>query len=303
LGNRFLLFAKGLGAGVVVGLFGLLAPGCAVRHVTKVEASKVPPPSQEASTADLVARVNAWSEGIRTLVATVDLEPTAGSVYSGVIKEYHDVKGFILFQKPALIRMVGQAPIIRTQIFDMTSDGKEFRVYVAPKEKFIVGNTESTRPAKNSLENLRPQHIVEALLVPPLDPARENYFREEGEENGRRYYVLTVLEPGADRELSLRRKVWFDRTDLAITELQVYGAQGAYSEDVRYAQYQDFEGVRYPTRIQIRRPIEDYRLTISILKATFNQPIEPEKFELEKPKNAELVDLTAASPGVEPHGQ
>jgi outer membrane lipoprotein-sorting protein len=247
--------------------------------------------------------VNAWSAGIRTLVATVDLEPTTGSVYSGVIKEYHDVKGFILFEKPTLIRMVGQAPIIRTQIFDMASDGKQFRVYVAPKEKFIVGNTESTRPAKNSLETLRPQHIVEALLVPPLDPARESYFREEGEENDRRYYVLTVLEPGADRELSLKRKVWFDRTDLAITELQVYGRQGAYSEDVRYAGYQDFEGVRYPTQIQIRRPIEDYRLTISILKATFNQPIEPEKFELEKPKNAELVDLTAASPGVEPHGQ
>jgi outer membrane lipoprotein-sorting protein len=287
----------------VVVLLGLLASSCAIRHTTKVEASKVPPPSQEASTADLVARVNAWSAGIRTLVATVDLEPTTGSVYSGVIKEYHDVKGFILFEKPTLIRMVGQAPIIRTQIFDMASDGKQFRVYVAPKEKFIVGNTESTRPAKNSLETLRPQHIVEALLVPPLDPARESYFREEGEENDRRYYVLTVLEPGADRELSLKRKVWFDRTDLAITELQVYGRQGAYSEDVRYAGYQDFEGVRYPTQIQIRRPIEDYRLTISILKATFNQPIEPEKFELEKPKNAELVDLTAASPGVEPHGQ
>lgn len=303
LSNRFLLLTKGLGAGAVVALLGLVALSCAVRHVTRVEASKLPPPPQEASTRDLAARVNAWSEGIRTLVATVNLEPTAGSVYSGVIKQYNDVKGFILFEKPALIRMVGQAPIIQTQIFDMASDGKEFRVYVAPKEKFIVGNTASTQPAKNSLENLRPQHIVEALLVPPLDPARENYFREEGEDNGRRWYVLTVLEPGADRELSLKRKVWFDRADLAITQLQVYGPQGAYREDVRYGHYQDFEGVRYPTQIQIRRPIEDYRLTISILKATFNQPIAPEKFELEKPKSAELVDLTAASPGEEPHGQ
>ena len=47
---------------------------------------------------ELVAKINAWSDAIHTLTATVDLEPTAGSVYSGVIKEYHDVKGFILLQ-------------------------------------------------------------------------------------------------------------------------------------------------------------------------------------------------------------
>ncbi len=275
----------------------LAASGCAVRRVTRVEPSQLPPPALEASAADLVAKVNARSEAIRTLVATVDLEPTAGSVYSGVIKEYRDVRGFILVEKPAMIRILGQAPVVRTTIFDMVSDGREFRLSIPPKQKFIVGKTEFHRPAKNSLENLRPQHILDALLVPRIDPAREKYVFEEAEEASRRYYVLSVLDSGGDGDLNLRRKVWFDRATLEVARLQLYGPKGAYIEDVRYAAYQDFQGVSYPARIEITRPIEDYRLAITIQKATFNQPIEAEKFDLKKPDSAELVELGSRDAG------
>jgi outer membrane lipoprotein-sorting protein len=253
--------------------------------------------------AELVGQVNARSEAIRTFSATVDLEPTAGSVYSGVIKEYHDVKGFILVERPAMIRMIGQAPIVRTNIFDMVSDGTQFRLSIPPKRKFIVGKTDFKRPVKNALENLRPQHILDALLIPATDPASEKPVLEESEEGGRRYYVLMVLGPDGDGGLNLKRKVWFDRSNLQIARLQLYAAAGVYLEDVRYAEYQDFAGVRYPTRIQLTRPIEDYRLSINILKATFNQPISPEKFELEKPEGAELVELGAARGPEETRGQ
>ena len=169
-----------------------------VRRETRIQPSQLPPPALEASLADLVAGLNSKSQSIRTLTATVDLEPAAGSIYSGVIKEYHDVRGFILVERPALIRMVGQAPVVRTNIFDMVSNGEEFRLYIPPKQVFIVGKTNFRRPAKNSLENLRPQHILEALLVPPLDASHEKWFLEEAEEGGRRFYVVTVVRT-ADR--------------------------------------------------------------------------------------------------------
>jgi outer membrane lipoprotein-sorting protein len=263
----------------------------------------MPPAALVASPADLAARINARSEAIRTMTAVVDLEPTAGSVYSGVIKEYHDVKGFILLQKPSRIRMQGQAPVVRTEIFDMVSDGKEFRLYIPPKQKFIVGKTSFRRPAKNALENLRPQHIEEALLVPPIDAAQEKYFMQEEEVGGRRFYVVTVLEPAAGDELTLKRRIWFDRSDLEISRLQIYGEGGTYIEDVHYSDYQDFQGVKYPARIELSRPVEDYRLTIIIQKATFNQPIAPEKFELQKPPNAQLVELAATRKTEDSGGQ
>jgi len=276
---------------------------CTVRRQTRIPPSQLPAPAREAPLADLVADLNSRSQSVRTLTATVDLEPTAGSIYSGVIKEYHDVKGFILIEKPAMIRVLGQAPVVRTNIFDMVSNGEEFRLSIPPKQKFIVGKTAFRRPAKNSLENLRPQHILEALLVPELDTSHEKTFLEEAEEGGRRFYIVGIVVPAEGGELSLERKAWFDREDLELTRIQFYEAQGLYVEDVHYGDYQDFQGTSYPSRIELVRPIEDYRLTITIQKATFNQPIEAEKFVLNQPPGEQLVDLTAKTQQEKPSGQ
>jgi outer membrane lipoprotein-sorting protein len=254
----------------------------------------VPAPAIEAALPDLLARLKAQSDKIQTLSATVDFQPTTGSIYTGVIKEYHDVKGFILVKKPAMIRILGQAPVVRTNIFDMVSDGREFRLYIPPKQKFIVGMTTFSRPGKNSLENLRPQHILEALLIPDLNQTEAKLSFEEDTAENRRYYIVTALVAGADGELYPSRRLWFDRTDLNVARQLIYGPRGSELEEAEYSGYQDFQGVSYPSHIDIRRPIEDYRLAIHIEKAKFNQPIEPEKFELKKPASAQLVELSAA---------
>ena len=150
---------------------------------------------------------------------------------------------------------------------------------------------------------MRPQHILDALLVPATDPAREKPVLEEMQEGGRRYYVLMVLETAEDGALNLKRKIWFDRATLEVARLQLYGPSGVHIEDVWYFDYQDFAGVRYPARIELSRPVEDYRLSIAIQKATFNQPIAREKFELVKPEGAELVELGSTTKGEGPGGQ
>lgn len=302
---RFLTQQAGLW---MLAFLGITVAGCAVRRTVRVSPLAAPPPAQEASLSNLIASINAQSKAIQTMTATVDLEPTAGSVYSGVIKEYHDVRSFILVERPAMIRMVGQAPVVRTDIFDMASDGEEFRLFVPSKQKFIVGKVGVQRAAKNTLENLRPQHILEALLIPPIDPNSERAFRYEAEEDVRRYYVVAIFAKGSDSDLNLRRQIWFDRTDLGIVRMQFYGPEGVYLEGVQYADYQDFQGVRYPTRIKVTRPVEDYGLAITVQKVTFNQPIAPEKFELKQPQGVERVELTSvaqwpAETGENPHGQ
>jgi outer membrane lipoprotein-sorting protein len=290
-----------------LGLFALLlaAPGCAVRKVTRVHPPGQPIPALNANLADLVAKINAWSEGIHTMTATVDLEPTAGSVYSGVIKEYHDVKGFVLLQTPSHLRMQGQAPVVRTTIFDMVSNGEEFRLYLPTKQKFIIGKTSYQHPAKNALENLRPQHILQALLVPPVDAERETTFVEnfDSSAEAKRYYIVTVVEALKDKHIILRRKLWFDRTDLELSRAQFYDSKGDCTEDVQYSGYQDFQGTRYASHIKLDRPEDDYDVTLTVEKANFNQPIAAEKFELKKPETAELVDLSAAKQGETPVGK
>src|ERR1700688_2393974 len=149
-------------------------------------------PQLESSEEKLLADYKAQALAVQSLQATVDLIPTTGTTYSGVIEEYHDVPGFILAQRPATIRVIGQAPVVAKNIFDMVSDGKEFRVYIPSKNSFLVGPTALIRQSKKPLENLRPQHIVDSLFWPEFTPSANVLF-EQFDFSVSRYYILTLL--------------------------------------------------------------------------------------------------------------
>jgi hypothetical protein len=43
------------------------------------------------------------------------------------------VGGIIVMRKPAMLRVLGRAPVIGLEIFDMASDGKNFTLYIPSK--------------------------------------------------------------------------------------------------------------------------------------------------------------------------
>ena len=47
-----------------------------------------------------------------------------------------------------------------------------FELYIPSRDRFIVGRNEIDQPSQNKLENLRPQHFLDALLVRPDRPKR-----------------------------------------------------------------------------------------------------------------------------------
>src|SRR3977135_3095696 len=125
----------------------MLAAGCMsikIRHDVKKEEIHV---QMEASEDQLLPNYNEQARAVRTLQATVDLIPSTGSTYSGVIEDYHDVTGFIIAQRPAMVRVIGQIPVVAKNIFDMVSDGNEFRIYIPSKNSFLVGPTTLSRPS------------------------------------------------------------------------------------------------------------------------------------------------------------
>src|SRR5215467_2953834 len=119
------------------------------------------PVALEATREQLLEKYNAMAAGVSTVNSTVELKPTAGSQYSGVIEEYHEVKAFLLAQRPASIRMIGQAPVIGKTIFDMVSDDKMFSVSIPSKNKFLAGSVALERTSSKPIENLRPQHLLD----------------------------------------------------------------------------------------------------------------------------------------------
>ncbi len=254
----------------------------------------------EADKEQLIARINDEAAKIQTLNATVDLDVSTGGSKKGKITEYQAIRGYILMRKPEMLRMVGLMPVVRTRAFDMVSNGVRFELSVPVKNKFIVGRNDVINPAaKQPLENLRPQAILEALLVRQIRPDEIAVLEHGIElvEDPKTHkqveqpdYALDVLERG-DGGWYLARKIMFSRIDLNPYRQVIYDRHGYVATDTRYADFRDFNGVLFPTQISIWRPQEEYSIILNMLKLTLNQPLTDQQFALAQPPGAQVVDL------------
>lgn len=288
----------------------LPAAGCiTIKRRTEVKKEDIRP-QLESSEQDLLARYNGQVRAVRSLQATVDLIPSTGTTYSGVIEEYHDVPGFILAARPATVRVIGQAPVVAKNIFDMVSDGKEFRIYIPSKNAFLIGPTALIRPSKKPLENLRPQHIVEALFWPEFSSS-DNVLFEQFDFSVSRYYILTLLRQAGSGKFEIARKVWYSRTDLQVSRVQLFGPGGKLDSDITYSDWEPVttpvsetavkqEPASFARDIHIWRPQDDYKLEIKIEKLTMNESISPDRFELAQPTGTDLVRVGEEPPGAQP---
>ncbi len=257
--------------------------------------------SLDASKAELIEKYNKQVAAVQSLNATVTLTPTAGSQYSGVIEQYHEVNGFILAARPALIRVIGQAPVVAKNVFDMVSDGETFRIYIPSKNKFITGPARFEKKAEKPIENLRPQHLVDALFWREI-PAGAPVIFEEMEDAAGRAYLLTVLRRGeGEGNFIVVSAIRFDRGDLNVSEIENFTGDGILTSVSRYSDWQAASGgAQFPHSITVARPRDDYKLGIAIKKLTLNETIAPERFHLEQPAGSELVDVGKDDSGVKP---
>src|SRR5271154_5002916 len=86
--------------GATVAALSIGCRGGSVSTKTTV-APSAKPVVQDATQEELLEKYNQIAQGVKTVNATVELKPTAGSKYSGVIEEYHEVKAFLLAARPA----------------------------------------------------------------------------------------------------------------------------------------------------------------------------------------------------------
>src|SRR5215470_11467173 len=155
--------------------------GCLLRterQVTRVSTN----PLQDATLEQLITIINKEAGMLQTFVANVDIDFSAGGAKKGKVTDYTQVTGYILVRKPENMRMVVKAPVVRTNLADMVSDGRNFRLSVPPKNEFFVGTNQISKPSPEPLMNLRPQHILDALLLKPIDPEREIAVLEQSTE-------------------------------------------------------------------------------------------------------------------------
>lgn len=278
----------------------LSTTGCLFRS-HRVEAKRSPVPLRTATQEELVAKIAELAASVRTLNATVDIDTTVGGEKKGKVIEYQQIRGYILVQKPTMLRMIGLLPIVRNRAFDMVSDGDRFKLSIPPKNRFITGSNQLTKISDNPLENLRPQVIYEAILMPEIDTRNEIAVLEQGRQQvvdeqahtsvSQPNYHIVVLRRDAGNTWHLYRKIYFNRADLQPYRQTIYDDSGAVATDVTYSGRQDYNGTEFPSLIEIVRPQEEYSIALKIIKLTLNEPLKPEQFQLEMPPGATITAL------------
>ncbi|HEX2981746.1 MAG TPA: DUF4292 domain-containing protein [Anaerolineaceae bacterium] len=275
-------------AALLAGALPLGFTSCAVRRrVISRLGGNAPHALRTADADTLLASITRQYDVIRDFTATVDMTPALGSAEKNKITEYKDVRAYILFRKPADIRLVGLYPIIRSKAFDMVSNGTDFKLYIPSKNRFLIGKNEIEQPSPNKLENLRPQHFQDALLVRPV-ARRDKVLLENYTDEDNAFYILHEVNENPNGRLVLSRTIWFDRENLKLARQLIFDANGNILTDARYDDWRTYDGVQFPSKIAINRPRDEYGVVIGVVKMNINEGQTDDKFVLNQPEGTTL---------------
>jgi hypothetical protein len=115
----------------------------------------------------------------------------------------------------------------------------------------------------------------------------------------RGYYFLEEFSQPTAGDARLLRRFWFDRVGgIRLARLQTFDERGSLITEVSYSNEKPFgsNGVILPSRIEITRPQDQYKLSITYqdpVAVELNKEFRPEAFVLENKWQLPEVDLDA----------
>lgn len=292
--------------------------------------------TENATQAHLMDEVNRFAK-VGSLRAKMDLKFEDNSFAQFGSKEvYRAADGEVVVQRPANILLKVQVPVIKSDVAQMTSDGERFRVAILQDggsgkyKKFVMGsnNADYSKLATalnasdadgeikenvNAFANLRPQHFTDAMLVRPTDDqhvyTQSTIFQIEEDETqpaksplrkvARGYYLLDEFVRGADGQLTVSRRFWFDRVGgIRLARQQLFDSAGEIESDIAYGRVGNLTDTadyrNLPLRIQVTRLKEKYTMSLTYQmpeEVTIGRSYPATAFVLENTWNLEEVDL------------
>lgn len=274
--------------------------GCLTRTHTVARVSR-PAVVMTTTLEQLVSQVNGRFDSIQTMNASVDIVARVGGARTGQVKVYPAFSGYILMEKPRKMRVILLLPIVGSRALDMVSDSDNFRLYIPRQNRAIEGTETVSKPSKNGLENLRPAVFFDSLLIPGLGPGQiisetsDTHLVEPAKPKApvieEPDYELAILAEPHEQVARTIRVVRIGRIDLLPFAEDLYDTAGHVVTKAAYSAYQTFDGIEFPTKIVIDRPLDEYTLTLTIKRVTFNGKLQPDSFELKVPETVPVEHL------------
>jgi outer membrane lipoprotein-sorting protein len=289
-------------ASVAALLLPLTLSGCFMLSTTRrLPVPKAPAVTQTVAPEELVSRINQHWAALDSLNATVEIQASVTKSKEGLARDYTTIRGIILIRKPAMLRVYGRVPVIGTRAFDMVSDGTNFTLYIPSKNKAIKGSNSLKKKSLNQLENMRPGFFFDAMVVRGLE--KDDLYSVTAdtitvEDAAKKHlysvpeYILSIMRRKVDsQELEPVRVVRFHRDDLQPYQQDIYDKDGNLETQVLYTQYRQFDSGLYPSRIIIKRPLEEYQIVLTVDKVVENMTLTDDQFVVKIPEGTETQKL------------
>jgi outer membrane lipoprotein-sorting protein len=267
----------------------LLLSGCFLPTHRHLPVPIAPAVVHTATSQELVQQIDQRCSELRSMSVQVDMQ--ASVTKNNVATDEPSVVGVIMVRKPEDLRVFGLAPVVRTRLFDMVSNGKDFKMWIPHLNQVAEGPVaESKTKSENSLENLRPGFFIDAMSVRCLAKDDEFYVTADTdtvEDAAKKHlyqvpeYLLNVVHRKDDsQELAPVRVIHVHRDDLLPYQQDLYDRDGNLETQVYWGRYVEFGDHKYPSTITINRPLDGLKLVMTVDKVTMNPELKDESFEL-----------------------
>ena len=105
-------------------------------------------------------------------------------------------------------------------------------------------------------------------------------------------YILSISRPKpGTHELTPVRVITFHRDDLLPAQQDLYDSEGNLETLVDYTDYRDFDSVRYPSTITIKRPLEEYQIVLTVESVKQNVTLSDDQFHFKIPDGTKIQNL------------
>lgn len=281
---------------LLVCLSALMGVRCNVKTTRDVP---IPPSYLNAKTAalpDLIQLVNDDYARVENLTSgSLEVEVTGEAARGSVIQEdkYRRAKGVLIAARPDGVYLNIKNPLTGGSVATMASHAGAFQIWVPRENKFFVGRTDVELENDDPILSIRPNHLLEALLIeriPRDDPDLLVTLREE-QDDAYKYYVVSVIRSRPGSSLAeLEREVWFERSQMRLAR-QKYYRSGAILSSIRYNRPVEVSGRHAQAEIEVQRPREQYTLKLELNPDSIriDRNLKEGTFEVVQPPAAELV--------------
>jgi hypothetical protein len=264
---------------------------------------KVPVPKNiaqdQTATLDELINIAGRIDKIESLRSRLHVTLVRGIRETGILQKYRSAPGVIVLQRPDSLHLNILNPFITTSIFELVSQGDEFKAWDSRDNRLYMGkNSAKILVPANSEDSQvfgfpgRPPHIFDAILPGRINvdsPGVRVVLEEQGGMEAR-YYILSYSQDEGPHRSHLLRKIWVERAGLTIARRQVYAEEGKIVSDTQYSNVTAVEGFSFPLTIEMDRPLDGYSLKLELEGLRINPDITDDDFTIKHP-GAEEVPL------------